>query len=48
MCNKKFMKSIGLSLGEGGARGLAHIAYISVFEDLNIKPSIIWIKSFLV
>jgi len=35
------MKSIGLSLGEGGARGLAHIAYISVFEDLNIKPSII-------
>lgn len=32
------MSKIGLALGSGGARGLSHIAFIKVFEDLNIKP----------
>ena len=35
------MKKIGLALGSGGARGLAHIMMIEVFEELGIKPSII-------
>lgn len=30
--------SIGLALGSGGAGGLAHIAMLSVFEDLDIRP----------
>ncbi len=30
--------SIGLALGSGGAGGLAHIAMLEVFEDLEIKP----------
>lgn len=32
---------IGLALGSGGARGLAHIKFLEVFDKLNIKPSII-------
>ncbi len=32
---------IGISLGAGGARGLAHIKFLEVFEELGIKPSII-------
>ena len=35
------MKRIGLALGSGGAKGLAHIAFLKVFDDLGIKPSII-------
>ncbi len=35
------MKRIGLALGSGGARGLAHIIMFEVFEELGIKPSII-------
>ena len=35
------MKKIGLALGAGGARGLAHITFLEVFEELGIKPSII-------
>jgi NTE family protein len=35
------MKKIGLSLGAGGARGLAHIIILEAFEELNIKPHII-------
>jgi len=35
------MKKIGLALGSGGARGLAHILMFEVFEELGIKPSII-------
>lgn len=35
------MKRIGLALGAGGARGLAHIAFLEVFEELGIKPTII-------
>jgi NTE family protein len=29
---------IGLALGGGGAKGLAHLAMLEVFDDLNIKP----------
>ena len=35
------MKKIGLALGSGGARGLAHILMFEVFEELGIMPSII-------
>lgn len=33
--------SIGLALGSGGAAGLAHIAMLEVFDELQIKPRII-------
>lgn len=32
---------IGLALGGGGARGLAHIAMLEAFDELGIKPGII-------
>jgi NTE family protein len=32
---------IGLALGGGGARGLAHIAVLEVFDELGLKPSMI-------
>jgi NTE family protein len=32
---------IGLALGGGGARGLAHIPMLEVFDDLNITPTVI-------
>jgi len=32
---------IGLALGGGSARGLAHIPMIEVFDELGIKPSVI-------
>ncbi|PID56314.1 MAG: patatin [Ignavibacteriae bacterium] len=35
------MKKIGLALGAGGARGLAHILMLEVFEELGIMPHII-------
>lgn len=35
------MKKIGLALSSGGARGIAQIPFIEVFEELNIKPYII-------
>jgi len=35
------MKKIGLALGSGGARGLAHVLMFEVFEELGITPSII-------
>ncbi len=35
------MTKIGLALGAGGARGLAHICFLEVFEELGIKPAII-------
>ncbi len=35
------MKKIGLSLGSGGARGLAHIVLLEAFDELGIKPDII-------
>ncbi len=33
--------SIGLALGSGGAGGLAHIAMLEVFDDLEVKPDMI-------
>jgi NTE family protein len=33
--------SIGLVLGGGGARGLAHIVMLEVFDELGIRPKII-------
>ena len=32
------MKKIGLALGGGGAKGLAHIPMLEVFDDLDIQP----------
>jgi NTE family protein len=32
---------IGLALGGGGARGLAHIAMLEAFDELGIRPSVI-------
>jgi NTE family protein len=32
---------IGLALGGGGVRGLAHILILETLDDLGIKPSII-------
>jgi len=32
---------IGLALGGGGARGLAHIAMLEVFDELGVKPAVI-------
>lgn len=34
-------KRIGLALGGGGVRGLAHVGVLEVLDDLGIKPSII-------
>lgn len=34
-------RRIGLALGGGGARGLAHIALLEVFDELNIVPAVI-------
>lgn len=33
--------TIGLALGGGGARGLAHIAMLEAFDELGIKPHVI-------
>jgi len=35
------VKTIGLALGGGGARGVAHIAYLKAMEDMGLKPNII-------
>ncbi len=32
------MKKIGLALGGGGARGLAHIPMLEVFDELGVRP----------
>lgn len=37
----KVMKKIGLALGAGGARGLAHIEILEALDELDIKPSYI-------
>lgn len=34
-------RRIGLALGGGGARGLAHIVALEVFDELGIRPSVI-------
>jgi len=33
------MKTFGLALGGGGARGLAHIAVLEAIDDLNLRPA---------
>lgn len=35
------MKKIGLALGAGGVRGLAHIFAVEAFEELGIQPNVI-------
>lgn len=35
------MKKVGLTLGGGGARGICHIEFLKVFDEMNLKPSII-------
>lgn len=35
------METIGVALGGGGARGLAHIHVIEIFDELGLKPSMI-------
>jgi len=35
------LKKIGLALGAGGARGLAHIVILEAFEELGIQPSVV-------
>ncbi len=35
------MKKIGLTLGGGGARGICHIEFLKVLDEMSIKPSII-------
>ena len=35
------LPSVALALGGGGARGLAHILMLEVFDELGIKPTII-------
>jgi NTE family protein len=32
---------IGLALGGGGARGLAHIAMLEVFDEMGLTPAVI-------
>jgi len=34
-------KKIGLTLGGGGARGICHIEFLKVLDEMNVKPSII-------
>ena len=32
------MKSVGVALGSGGAKGLAHIPVLEVLDEFGIKP----------
>ena len=38
---QKAAPAIGLALGGGGARGLAHIVMLEAFDELGIKPKVI-------
>lgn len=38
---RKKLPSVALALGGGGARGLAHILMLEVFDELGIKPTVI-------
>ena len=35
------MKTLGLALGAGGSRGIAHIGFLKALEDNGIKPDFI-------
>lgn len=35
------MKKIGLTLGGGGARGICHIEFLKVLDEMKLKPAII-------
>ncbi len=35
------MKKVGVALGGGGAKGVAHIAYLKAMEDMGITPCVI-------
>ncbi len=35
------MKSLGLALGSGGSRGIAHIGFLQALEDAEIRPDYI-------
>jgi len=35
------MKRIGLALGGGGARGICHIAFLKVIDEMGIKPTVV-------
>ncbi|MBQ2740828.1 MAG: patatin-like phospholipase family protein [Clostridia bacterium] len=35
------MKTLGLALGSGGSRGIAHIGFLQALEDAHIRPSYI-------
>lgn len=39
--NKRKDLKVGLALGGGGARGLAHIAFLKILDELDIKPAIV-------
>lgn len=32
---------VGLTLGSGGAKGLSHIAFLKVFDELGVKPTVL-------
>jgi NTE family protein len=34
-------KRLGIALGGGGARGIAHIAFLKVLDELNLRPAVI-------
>ncbi len=38
---KKISKTIGLALGGGGVRGLAHIPVLETLDELGLKPAVI-------
>src|SRR5258705_11837291 len=35
------MKTFGLALGGGGARGIAHVAVLEALDDMGVRPSAI-------
>ncbi|MBN1895990.1 patatin-like phospholipase family protein [bacterium] len=35
------MKSVGIALGGGGARGLCHIRFLKVLDELGVRPGIV-------
>ncbi|MFA5111293.1 MAG: patatin-like phospholipase family protein, partial [Desulfobaccales bacterium] len=35
------MKRVGVALGGGGAKGLSHIAFLKVLDELGVRPAVI-------